>query len=213
MKNLFTIAIAALLSTSFSTFALEREGSVGVTTNYIDRGITLSDDDFAVQASYDLSWANGINAGVWGSTVAEGGEFAIYAGYTHNIVADVNVSAGAIQYIYTDDVNADYLEYNIAINSPVLTIDNIGLELDYSDDDAGKWTAVALTFSETIAWDLEVYGEIGATDYDGEDVIHGKVGVGAELMENLVLSVEYHDTDNDAYTADDQVLASIFYSF
>lgn len=75
-------------------------GNVGVTSNYIWRGETRTDDESAVFGGLDYRWAGGGYAGVW--TIPVRGEQAyevdLYAGYRFG--TDGRWDLGLIRYLY-----------------------------------------------------------------------------------------------------------------
>lgn len=82
--------------------------NASVTTNYVFRGVTQTDDNPAIQGGVDYTHSSGFYAGAWGSNVKfpnAGGsalEYDLYAGFGFNIVKDVKLDVGYIMYNYTD---------------------------------------------------------------------------------------------------------------
>lgn len=44
-------------------------GNVAIVSDYVFRGVSLSDNDFALQGGFNLSAPHGINAGIWSSSI------------------------------------------------------------------------------------------------------------------------------------------------
>ena len=85
-----------------------------VTSNYVFRGQTQTEDGAAIQGGYDIKQAEdkGWYAGVWGSNVNQGIEVDLYGGWK-GIFGDQNrmgYDVGAILYKYTDSANTDITE-------------------------------------------------------------------------------------------------------
>ena len=77
----------------------EVTANVSLTSNYVWRGVTQTNDELAVQGGFDYSNESGFYAGVWGSNVnfnyeldgeGAGNEFDIYGGYANDMF-DVGV--------------------------------------------------------------------------------------------------------------------------
>lgn len=101
---LVSVAVTALPVTA--SFATESSANVAITSNYVFRGQTQTDDGAAIQGGYDIRQAEdkGWYAGVWGSNVDKGVEIDLYGGWK-GIFGDQNkmgYDVGAIFYKYTD---------------------------------------------------------------------------------------------------------------
>ena len=108
-KSLFILA--GLLSAGMAQ--AEFTANVGATTNYVFRGLTQTDDGFAIQGGVDyvheLNQTVGIYAGAWASNVEDnlandGFEYDLYAGFQFEFAKDAKFDVGYIMYEYTDDV-------------------------------------------------------------------------------------------------------------
>ncbi|MDR9437382.1 MAG: TorF family putative porin [Thiohalophilus sp.] len=96
------IATAILLSAGLSGLAQaqgELSGNLGVTSNYIWRGVTQTDDQAAVQGGIDYTHDANLYAGVWTSNYGNGNgyELDLYGGYRGS-VGDIPFDAGLIMY-------------------------------------------------------------------------------------------------------------------
>ncbi len=111
----------------------QMSANAALTTNYVWRGSTLSDDGPAVQGGFDWSNKDGWYAGVWGSTIdtpTADLEIDLYAGYTFQ-----NYDAGIIIYTNEDDFlgDADIIELKLAGDFDVQGVP-VGAELYISLD-------------------------------------------------------------------------------
>ncbi len=81
--------------------------TVGLTSNYIFRGLTQTEDKAAVQVNYQLSEIKntGFYVGAFASNVAKGAEVDIFGGWKLAFGKDdaFILDLGAIEYLYTDD--------------------------------------------------------------------------------------------------------------
>ena len=75
-----------LLTSSSLTIAVEMSANIGITSNYVFRGRTQTQDQAAISGGLDYEYGNGFYAGTWMSNVDIGGggqtELDIYGGYT-----------------------------------------------------------------------------------------------------------------------------------
>jgi uncharacterized protein (TIGR02001 family) len=93
-------------------------GSAAITTDYRFRGISQSNEQFAVQGSATLTHSSGFYGSFWSSSiddyVAAGSdtELDLIAGYSKT-VSDVTLDGGLLYYVYANaakGVNTDFLE-------------------------------------------------------------------------------------------------------
>lgn len=89
-----------------TTYATESSSNVVVTSNYVFRGQTQTDDGAAVQLNYDLAQSEdeGWYTGAFASTVKTGMEVDVFAGWKGIFPQKANMGydVGAILYKYTD---------------------------------------------------------------------------------------------------------------
>lgn len=90
-------------------------GGVTLASQYRFRGISLSDEEIALQGTINLNHESGLYAGIWGSTLDGFGELGgsnleldLYAGYRHRIAGGVSVDAGLLYYAYPGSSGGDF---------------------------------------------------------------------------------------------------------
>jgi len=102
----FTLLFALLTLTATNSFAVERTVNVALTSNYVFRGQTQTDDKLAVQATYHATQFKdqGWYAGLFGSNVAQGAEVDLYGGWRAPFGqnGEYAFDIGAVEYFYTD---------------------------------------------------------------------------------------------------------------
>ena len=118
-----TLGVAVLLG-SFGTGASAQEtggpitisGSAALASQYRFRGISLSDEDPALQAGITASHASGFYVGAWGSSLAGFGSFGgsnieldLYGGYKMDL-GTATLDAGLLWYTYPGTDGTDYAE-------------------------------------------------------------------------------------------------------
>jgi uncharacterized protein (TIGR02001 family) len=121
MRYSCLLATALMLAQGVS--AAEFGGYAAVTTDYVKRGVSQSDGDPALQLGGEVSFANGIFLGAWGSTTdiyngrgrQRDREVNYYFGYAMDVTNSWQVSGHAVAYKYpgqTGGINYNYLEYS-----------------------------------------------------------------------------------------------------
>jgi uncharacterized protein (TIGR02001 family) len=128
MKNVKALTLgAAVASVLMSTTAVaDLSGNIGVTNNYIWRGVTQTSDEAAVSGGLDYSHGSGAYAGAWVSNISplngESGQYELdlYAGYAGE-AGDISYDVGVIKYVYPIDdggtvlVQADFAELQASV--------------------------------------------------------------------------------------------------
>ncbi len=111
LRKTVLCALPAVLSFGSLAQALEIEGNAAVSSNYIWRGMTQTDDKAAVSGGLDVASETGLYAGTWVSNIDFGDaasyELDLYAGYSGEAGA-LSYDIGYIAYLYPDAGAADY---------------------------------------------------------------------------------------------------------
>lgn len=175
MKTMKSVALSTVLAASmvasFSAQAGSVSGNVGVTNNYIWRGVTQSNDLSAVSGGIDYDHGNGLYAGTWISNLS-GAQYEqdLYLGYGFAVGGGVDLDVGYIMYTYpVGNANADFEE--LYVNA---TYENFG-------------AGIALTLGS----DDDTTAEFS----DGDMYLY--VSAEFELKKDLNLTVLYGDYDFD----------------
>ena len=115
-----TVAAAVLASSSLSN-AGEIEANVALSTDYVFRGFSQTDEEPAISGGFDYSFDNGFSVGTWASNVNFGSntstEIDLYAGYGFEVSEGVTVDLTYIYFAYpgdTDDFN--YSEFVASVS-------------------------------------------------------------------------------------------------
>ena len=114
-----TVALAGLSAPAFAEVSM----NIGVTSNYVWRGVTQTDDKAAISGGLDWSGDTGLYAGTWASNVDFGKddqgnnitpyELDLYGGYAGE-VGDFGYDVGLLYYTYDSDANANFLELGVS---------------------------------------------------------------------------------------------------
>ncbi|MDC7674672.1 TorF family putative porin [Asticcacaulis machinosus] len=195
-KILFAAAAAAALLASGSAMAEgEFSYNVAVTSDYVWRGVSQTDENPAISGGIDYS--NGIfYAGTWASNVDFGSdadyELDLYAGVKPT-VGDFAFDFGVLYYAYPQEDDLNMTELKAAVSYPL-----------------GKGSIGAAAYVNTDE-DLEDYFEVNGayplTDKISVSGAYGDFGgyntwnVGGSYALTDILSVDlrYHDTDTEVF--------------
>lgn len=130
MKKFTTVLLGTLLAaTAAPAFAQDAEeasspitvsAGVALVSDYRFRGLSFTDNDFALQPTVTVSHESGFYAGVWGSNIEDsptygGTEVDLYAGYATEIAPGTTADLGVTYYWYPGGDNglagpSDYAE-------------------------------------------------------------------------------------------------------
>jgi uncharacterized protein (TIGR02001 family) len=196
-----------------------------ITTDYVFRGVSQTDEEPAVQGSFDYAHPIGIYLGVWGSnvhsSVSEGSvELDGYIGYTRDLFTNFNFDVTALYYYYPgggSDPEPDYWEGHLGLSylfADLPLSPKLGGHYYYSPDFYGE-DGTAHYFNGylelSLPWEFSLAGELGYQTVEGDkltgddqgedggdgfDYYNWRVGLSRELLKfNLDLS--YHDTFGD----------------
>ena len=122
--NKLLIAVIALV-TAFAlpvtaSFAADKSAYAAVTSNYVFRGQTQTNDSAAVQGGYDIKQSKddmGWYAGAFASTVNKGVELDVFGGWKGSFNQQMGYDVGGIHYKYTDsNFSPDITELYAGIN-------------------------------------------------------------------------------------------------
>ncbi|MBX9613986.1 MAG: TorF family putative porin [Caulobacteraceae bacterium] len=191
--------------------------NAAVTTDYVFRGFSQTDEDPAFQAGVDLT-AGSFYSGAWISNVDFGddttGEFDVYGGYRTE-AGGFALDFGVVGYLYFDEPSgADYgyVEYKAAISRAFGPV-TAGAVVFYSPDffgadDEAVYTEANLAFSPADKW--TVSGALGYQALDvNADYTTWNAGVSYALNDVYTLDVRYHDADVDGPLSDGRIVGTI----
>ncbi|QSX36774.1 TorF family putative porin [Shewanella sedimentimangrovi] len=107
MKKLLSqFALLGLTSLAMAPAMATFEGNIGVSSNYLWRGVTQTQDGVAVDGGVDYSHESGFYVGTWASSVDFGDdtsfELDFYGGYAGSFAEDFSYDVGYLLYAYPD---------------------------------------------------------------------------------------------------------------
>ena len=201
----------------------EFSANIGLTTNYLYRGITQSDDGPAIQGGFDYA-VDLFYAGVWASSVEWSGtsiETDFYAGVTPSL-GQFSFDFGFLYYGYPDSPDnpeQDFYEFYGAVSTTLEENIEVGVKVSASPDFYGETgEAWYPEFNASISFleDWSVSAHIGQQIFEDDlqdDYTDWNVGV-TYAAPWFDISVGYYDTtDRIGGNEDDTVVVSISRAF
>jgi uncharacterized protein (TIGR02001 family) len=204
------IALAAAAATvalagSASAQELKASYNLGITSDYVFRGVSQTQEDPALQGGVDLSYGVAY-AGVWASNVDFGAsdpttEIDFYAGVKPT-VGDTSLDFGVLYYGYTKDKGLtpgsySYVELKAAA-SRTFGPATLGAAVYFSPEYPGKGgdaTYVEANAAMPVAEKLTLSGAVGhQTIKNYADYSTWNLGVAYALTDKLSADLRYHDT-------------------
>lgn len=220
---LASAAAAALLLAAGAASAQSAEVAFNatVTSDYVFRGFSQTDEDPAFQLGADLT-AGAFYAGAWASNVDFGddtkAEFDIYGG-VRGEAAGYEWDLGLVGYFYADapsGADYDYLEVKAAASRAIGPA-TLGLAVYYSPDFFGvdeTATYVELNGEWAVTDKISLSGAVGEQYLDvNDDYATWNLGVGYALNDALGVDLRYHDTDVDGVLSESRFVASLSLGF
>jgi uncharacterized protein (TIGR02001 family) len=106
--GLSALALSVIATPAFAQdddgLGLTITGGATVVSDYRFRGVSQSDEDFAIQGSFTVTHASGFYAGVWGSSntvgAGQGTEIDVIGGFSHELVPGLTGDVGVTYYVY-----------------------------------------------------------------------------------------------------------------
>jgi uncharacterized protein (TIGR02001 family) len=196
-----TLAFSALVASVLASAPAmaELSANVAVTSNYVFRGFTQTDDGAALQGGLDYAHETGLYAGVWGSNVDKGLEYDLYAGYAGS-VGDFGYDLAYLTYNYTDSDFYDgmFKEFKVAGSyGPVIVAYYIGQETAFDTD--YTYLDLGASFDLPMEATLGLHYGIFDPDVAGQDNVNDySVSVGKDFEQLAGANVSLTFTKEDA---------------
>lgn len=217
MKRLLTAGLLLAAGAGAAQAQVEVSGNVALTSNYVFRGFTQTDDNPAIQGGLDADFGNGFYAGTWASSLDFGDgsasiEIDLYGGYAGDLTDAISYDVGVIYYAYpgADDDGGDYdfVEFYGGLGFAATDQLEFGGSLAYSPEFFGetgeayyaKGTA-AYAFNDMVSGDVGLGYSFGDAWEDSETT-DWQVGV-TFALEPFDLDFRYTDLDVDGVDLDD----------
>ncbi|NOQ36801.1 MAG: hypothetical protein GQ569_13055 [Methylococcaceae bacterium] len=220
-KTPLAVAIVLLATTPYalaeedsSIYGITPSASVAFTTDYVWRGVSQSNNDAAIQGSFDLSHEMGFYVGAWGSSYEFGDrasmELDVYGGFANEtdfggtLPFALSYDVGVLRYEYTDEPDLGFTE--LYFGASVSPFENFnfstyyyyGLKVDHTRP--GEYTDLAADY--TVPDSLGGFTLLGHAGYynkkDGtDDYWDWKIGIAKDIG-GFNFEVAYTDTDDSS---------------
>jgi len=200
------VCIAALVVIGVAGQARAQDVSwnAAVTSDYVFRGVSQTQENPAVSAGVDLT-KGAVYAGAWASNVDFGddadAEVDLYGGWRPE-VAGWALDLGGVAYLYTgqpDGADYDYVELKAAASRAMGPV-TVGGAAYWSPDffgaseDEATYVEANAAFAPADRW--TVSGAVGRQWVSSDlDYTTWNAGVAYALTDHLTVDVRYHDTD------------------
>ncbi len=206
-KTLVNIALSStILTASIASFnaaaANELSANVGVTSNYLWRGLEQTGGKAAVSGGIDYSAESGFYVGVWASNAdwADGMTYELdfYGGFGGAINDTVSYDVGFIYYAYPDETSgdADFSEVYANFSFGALTL-GVAVLADGEGADAGDTIYASADYAFSLANEAEVALHIGS--YSGDWLAEDSIDYGISVSKSgFTLGASATDLDGAA---------------
>lgn len=192
VKPALLTAVAAAALTSGSALA-ELSANIGVTSNYVWRGLSQSDDGPAISGGIDYEHASGLYVGTWTSSVGDWGNEQAGDGYELDgyfgfagTAGPLGYDLGFIYYAYPLNTELDFYEvYGL------VSYDFVELGLAYDPDNEDSYVSAAVGLELPQGLGLGLLAGRYLLDAD-DDYNHYQLSLSRG---DFVLAVDYADLD------------------
>ena len=197
--------LLALSAACSVTYAQDVTVYAAITSDYVHRGISNSDEHGAIQLGLDVSADNGLFGGIWASTtdITTGNrnrprEVDYYLGYVHFFDDDWSTTVSINRYSYPGadtNIDYDYTEWAVIVGYQ----DDLWFEIDYTDSLFGH-NEPAFNFEALARWPLpaELSLTAGVGYFDVSEIAdngywYWQIGT-SRSFNWLTIDLRYHDT-------------------
>ena len=154
---------------------IETSASVALSTDYMWRGVSQTDQEPAISGSFDVGTSSGVYAGAWASNVdfdLNGDQAHIeidaYIGYANEIGdTGIGYDVGFMRYFFPGTDGGDWNEYYAG-----LSYSHFGLKVSHTEDFGGSDEAAThyhLTFNYGLPMDVNFHAGYAFYDFDDID--------------------------------------------
>ncbi|WP_022702477.1 TorF family putative porin [Pseudorhodobacter ferrugineus] len=181
------------LATVSTAQSVEVTAGLGVTSNYISNGHTLSNDKPAVQGYIEGSFS-GFYGGIWMSSLNDGTdntETDLSLGYRNELPNGLGYDIGYTRYLYNNSGNCCG-EFALGMDYSPSDVTTVGGSVSY--DPGSKVNTVELTGDYALNDQFSLSGSLGKVQHAQT---YADLGVSYSLNDTSTVDMRYHDA-NDA---------------
>lgn len=188
------LVAAALIAAPYAhAQSLEVTGGLALTSNYMSKGTSLSDNNPALQGYVEAD-SSGAYVGLWMSSVdggADNVEADLYLGYRNSLPNGLNYDIGYTRYIYDKSGNCCG-EFTFGIDHVQPGAANLGASLAY--DPASKTRTVDVSAGYEFSDQLGLSATLGKVQ---RGPTFGDIGLTYAVSDMTAFDLRYHDAKND----------------
>ena len=229
LSSALLVATLPNVQAAESSIPVEFSGSVALTSDYVFRGQSLSNENMAMQGEFDATHSSGAYIGTWASNVsglpvsdplATAGslELDVYAGYAGEM-NDFGYDLFVTRFIYPgsgkdangkNHQNLDYHEFSLALSYSLPMGTEVGVRYDYApiwSDKDSKADNYLFTVGHELPMGISVGASLGRQDFrekkGGTDYTYYGVQV-AYSINKFTLALDFSDTNLKDPNGNDQ---------
>ncbi|MGB0085039.1 MAG: TorF family putative porin [Rhodomicrobiaceae bacterium] len=190
----------------------------GLTSDYVFRGISQSDENASVSAGVEASYGM-FYAGFWGASVddfvSDGNlELDLYGGIRKSWNG-IDLDVGVIYYSYPNnhlDLNPEYVEIKASASgkiwSDLTAKGTVYWSPDYAGESGSTWTFEGTLTKPLPIWDLSLSGSLGyvtsaddnfnfSSVYGDDNYTYWNIGLSKTFREHFTVDLRYWGTNVD----------------
>lgn len=205
-------------------------GSLTLTSDYVFRGFTQTNEKPALQGGIEFEAESGFYAGAWGSSISwlsdsspdisSQLELDGYIGYRNQLSDTISFDVGALYYGYPGRYPAGFNDADTVELYAGLSAGIFGVKYSYAvtdlfgidDSDGSSYLEAGIDYGFADTWTLGLHvGKQFISGEFGEDYIDWSVGINKALPNDFDIGVTFTDTDVDG--ADSRLFIAITKSF
>lgn len=205
-------------------------GSLTLTSDYVFRGFTQTNEKPALQGGIEFEAESGFYAGAWGSSISwlsdsspdisSQLELDGYIGYRNQLSDTISFDVGALYYGYPGRYPAGFNDADTVELYAGLSAGIFGVKYSYAvtdlfgidDSDGSSYLEAGIDYGFADTWTLGLHvGKQFISGEFGEDYIDWSIGINKALPNDFDIGVTFTDTDVDG--ADSRLFIAITKSF
>jgi len=238
-SKVLTSALLLVLGLGSGTAMAEPKvsGNLGLTSDYLFRGISQTDEGMALQGGLTLTGDTGFYLSAWGSNINFGQgsmELDVLAGWTGQLSEEWTTDIGVMQYRYPNGDNAtdqfNFVEFYSKLIYGGMTF-GLAYSSDYFGTDVDKYYYLSGDYNYILSDSFSLQFHAGLNQFEdntqystflaagpvgGDSYIDWSVGVTTTVLGSSV-ALKYADTDiensAECYLCDGRVVLSLTKAF